>query len=73
MTWKPMRFTVGDEVVDPQRPKWGVRRVIEDRTFGCSPTVGQRLLIKWSDRGLTTVFTALQVLERTGGSTTTTE
>ena len=73
MTWEPTRFTVGDEVADPQRPNWGVGRVIEDRTFRRSPTAGQRLLVEWSGRGLTTVFTALRVLERTGGPTRTTE
>ena len=69
MNWEPTRFTVGDEVVDPERPKWGVGRVVDDRTFPRSATVGQRLLNEGSERGLVTVCTAKRVLERVTGPT----
>ena len=62
MGWEPERFAVGDAVVDPGRPRWGVGRVVEDRTFARSPTVGQRLLIEWAGRGLVSVLTAQRVL-----------
>jgi hypothetical protein len=62
--WEPERFAVGDLVVDPGHPTWGIGRVIEDRNFARSPTVGQRLVIQWSGRGIVSVFTALRVLQR---------
>ncbi len=62
MGWEPERFAVGDAVVDPGRPQWGVGRVVEDRTFARSPTVGQRLVIEWVGHGLVSVFTAQRVL-----------
>jgi hypothetical protein len=64
MSWQPERFEVGDLVIDPGRPRWGVGRVVEDRTFACSPTVGQRLVIEWAGRGLVSVFTAQRMLRR---------
>lgn len=65
MGWQPEWFVVGDTVVDPGRPQWGVGRVVEDRTFARSPTIGQRLLIDWAGRGLVSIFTAERVLHRT--------
>jgi hypothetical protein len=64
MGWEPERFAVGDTVVDPDRPLWGIGRVVEDRTFARSPTVGQRLVVEWAGRGLVSVFTAQRVLRR---------
>ena len=64
MGWEPERFAVGDAVTDPERPQWGIGRVVEDRTFARSPTVGQRLVVEWAGRGLVSVFTAQRALRR---------
>lgn len=58
------KFQVGESVRDPERPKWGVGRIVEDRTFARSPTVGQRLAIDWQGRGVVTILTATRSLER---------
>jgi hypothetical protein len=62
--WQPERFAVGDMVIDPGRPQWGVGRVVKDNTFRRSPTIGQRLTIDWPGRGVVSVFTAMRVLRR---------
>jgi len=64
VAWQPERFAVGDWVLDPARPQWGVGRVTEDRTFARSPTVGQRLVIEWAGRGLVSVLTARRAMRR---------
>lgn len=64
MGWQPERFAVGDAVTDPGRPGWGVGRVVADRTFARSPTIGQRLLIDWAGRGLVSVLMATRPLAR---------
>jgi hypothetical protein len=55
---------VGNAVIDPSRPQWGVGRVVEDRTFARFPTIDQRLVIEWAGRARVTVFTAQQFLRR---------
>ena len=59
---QPERFSVGDEVVDADRPQWGIGRVVEDSTRARSPSKGQRLTIEWEGRGRVMVFTALRAL-----------
>lgn len=67
MGWQPERFAVGDAVVDPNRPGWGVGRVVEDTTFARSPTAGQRLVVEWAGRGRVSVLTATRPLRRATG------
>ena len=62
MNWDPERFAVGDLVIDPERPQWGIGRVIEDRTRARSPTIGQRLTVEWTGRGRVMIFTATRSL-----------
>ncbi|MBX9582092.1 MAG: DUF3553 domain-containing protein [Gemmataceae bacterium] len=64
VNWQPERFAVGDAVTDPDRPGWGVGRVVEDRTVARSPTTGQRLLVEWAGRGRVSVLTATRPLRR---------
>jgi hypothetical protein len=66
--WEPEQFAVGDTVVDPDRPQWGIGRVVEDRTCARSPTVGQRLVIEWAGRGRVSMLTARRVLRRASPS-----
>lgn len=61
--WQPERFALGDLVVDPERPQWGVGKVTEDRTAPRSPTLGQCLFIEWEGRGLQMVYTAQRSLQ----------
>ncbi|WP_197138491.1 DUF3553 domain-containing protein [Crateriforma conspicua] len=59
----PRHFSVGDRLVDPERPKWGTGVVVRDSSAARSPTVGQRLDVEWEHRGLTTVLTATRNLK----------
>jgi hypothetical protein len=63
-TWEPERLKVGDVVIDVDRPQWGNGTVVEDNTFRCSPSIGQRLQIVFENPGRVMVFTAKRVLRR---------
>ena len=62
--WEPERFAVGDRVIDPDRPKWGVGVVVADISAPCWPGVGQWLTVEWAGRGLVSAFTAKRPLRR---------
>ena len=59
----PKLFSVGDRLVDPERPEWGTGVVVRDSSASRSPAVGQRLHVDWEHRGLTLVLTATRNLK----------
>jgi hypothetical protein len=61
--WAPATFSVGEVVVDVDRPQWGKGKIIEDRTAQRSPSCGQRLYIDFEHRGVVMVYTAQRVLK----------
>ena len=61
--WEPKRFSVGERLIDPERPEWGTGIVVRDGSARRSPIVGQRLHVDWEHRGITMVLTATRNLK----------
>jgi hypothetical protein len=62
--WRPDPFTVGEIVVDVDRPTWGKGRIVKEEPARGSETGGQRLWVEFENRGRVTVFTTLRTLRR---------
>lgn len=61
VTWQPKRFRTGDRVLDPERTRWGIGVVVEERPYALQ--CGQKLLIDWADRRIRTTFNSQRCLE----------
>jgi hypothetical protein len=74
--WKPEEFAVGDRVLDPSHPDWGVGAVVtaerlSDLTFAEGTvytyqpkTVGQRLGVRFADGRTRTIISSSTPLNR---------
>ena len=73
--WKPENFAVGDKVIAPSHPDWGVGAVITaerlsdftliDQVYTYHPkTLGQRLGVRFADGRTRTIITSSTPLKR---------
>jgi hypothetical protein len=73
--WKPEEFAVGDQVLNPGHPKWGIGTVLSaermsdltfaDQVFTYQPkTVGQRSGVRFADGRTRTIISSSTPLRR---------
>ena len=73
--WKPEEFAVGDQVLDPSHPDWGIGAVVTaerlsdltflDQVYTYHPkTIGQRLGVRFADGRTRTIISSGTPLKR---------
>ena len=57
-------FKIGDRVISPTAPRWGIGVVVEEDAYPLSAKYGQRLVVNFKNRGRVSVKTTLRQLVR---------